>query len=441
MLTSQFTFMHLKQPKIIQGVQYQRSSASLNFVSGQSRFALDLDSDQLAESVEQVLNDLVPGTMEMAELARRHDAALAPYDTRTLIDILLGENILTESKPFGAARDGASLFHELRAHFRSHIAPSFADEPGAVKFSQGALTQEELKAWSIEYYFTTRFAEQCTVAALNHHGKPGLQALIEEFFIEEVGHDKLLERSLIGFGFTRTDLEQLSPHISTVAVMGMLLRSSLFDLPLFITLVGQLEGTEAQCRRYIAMLEKSGLPEDAIRPQITHELINIEHGHFDEALKMAVALESVGDQDIARCRRLLSLYGEMRKTVYPWVFPGTASTRPLTAEHYRDAWRSYAPSIKKTVLPIACANASESVARGLVRDFVELRKHPAIEWTADGDQHVAGAILEYSLWKLAYQEPGHIASIFAWLDATAHGATAEADAVPGFLRAAFAPTR
>jgi hypothetical protein len=355
-----------------------------------------------------------------------------------LIGILLGEHILTESAPFAAAKDGACLFHELRAHYRSDIAPTFADEPGAVKFSQGALTHEEFKAWSIEYYFTTRFAEQCTVAAINHHARPELQALIEAFFIEEVGHDKLLERSLSGLGFTRTDLEQLDPHISTVAVMGMLLRASLFDLPLFITLVGQLEGTEAQCRRYIAMLEQSGLPEEAIRPQITHELINIEHGHFGEALEMAVALGSVTDEDIARCRRLLSLYSEIRKTVYPWVFPGTAATRPLTADSYREAWRRYAPSIRLGVLPIACANAPESVARGLVRDFVELRKHACIEWTADGDQHVAGAILEFALWKLAYQEPERLAAILEWLDAAADGRTADA-AVPGFLRAAFEP--
>lgn len=429
--------MPLIQPKLIPGVQYQLAGASLSFVNGGHTFALDLDSVALAEAVQQVLDDLSTGTASAAELARRHDAALKPYDTPTLLGILSGENILTEARPADGMRDGSALFYELRAHHRAAIAPTLAHEPGALKYSRGELSHDDLKAWSIEYYFTTRFAEQCIVAAASQHANPPLQRLFEEFFIEEVGHDKLLERSLLGFGFSAADLETLTPHISTVAAMGMLLRASLFDLPLFVTLVGQLEGTEAQCRRYIALLEQSGLPHEAIHPQIVHEMINIEHGHFDEALDMAAALGSVDAADIERCQRLLALYAEMRKAVYPWVFAGTAAARPLDAASYLAAWRAHGPAIKKSLLSIACANAPEILSRSLARDFVELRKVPYVAWSPTADRHVAAAMLEYSLWKVAYQEPERIAGTLAWLDALADGRTADDGFVPRFLRVAL----
>lgn len=428
--------MQLKQPTLISGVQYRQSGATLDFVSGGYSFSLDLDNDRLAEGVRGVLDDLASGQVHVDALAARHDAALQPYDTQTLLGILAGENVLTEAQPFGL-KDGTALHYELRSHYQSSIQPGYADEPGAVKFNQGDLSHAELKSWSIEYYFTTKFAEQCIVAAANHHRNPTLQRMFEEFFVEEIGHDKLLERSLLGFGMSPEDIDGLTPHLSTVAAMGMLLKASLFDVPFFITLVGQLEGTEAQCRRYIALLEASGLPHEAIHPQIVHEMINVDHGHFDEAYKMSAALDGITERDIERCKRLLALYTEIRKSVYPWVFPGTAAARPITSETYLAAWRRHADAIKKAVLSIACANAPEALSRKLARMFSSLRKVDYVDWRADDVEQVAGATLEYALWKIAYQEPVQILEIFQWLDGVANGDAPDGLRVPESLRLAF----
>ena len=432
-MSSPVTF---KRPKFIDGVRYSREENSFLIRLLDTKFNLDLESEALANAVSEILERLTEGH-DYEQLIESFDRRLQPYSVDILLSLLDGQNVLTELPAHGTGKFGSSLYREVRAHFKSRLVPLFADEEGPQRFHDLQLSREELKAWTVEYYFTTRAAEQCIIAASNQRSNPVLQRLMQDFFIDEVGHDKLLERSLLGFGLRQDELEALTPHISTVAVMGLLLQAALFDVPLFITLVGQMEGSEAQSRRYIQLLERSGLPEAAIRPQISHEMINIENDHFGEALEMASALAHVSADDIERCTRMLHLHLEMRTTVYSHIFPTAKTSRTITPALFQEVWRNFGRNIRKTILPIAVSNSEEHAGKQFARDFVELRKVELLQWDPAQKSHVAGALLEYALWKLAYQEPERIGGTLRWLDAVVEGREVQRDNVPAYIVQAF----
>ena len=429
--------LHLVMPKFVDGVVYERTGQTINFTLNQITFALDLDTIELVDAVVEVCGELALGRQEAAELATKFNARLQPYGLNELLSILCNENILYDAKPGAPLLKGNSLFYQLKSHVASDLLPRYSSEPGVLKFHLKTVTKDELRAWSVQYYFVTRFAEQCVVGALNHSSNDALRRLLEEFFVGEVGHDKLLERSLIGFGYSEAAVQNLSPHISTVAMMGMLLRTSIFDIPLFITLLGQMEGSEERSRRYIALLQASGLPDAAIAPQITHEMINIEHDHFGEALEMSSTLPGILSSDIDRCRRQLILFTEMKIPAYASVFAGTQSRRYMKPADFRQAWSKYRRQIARAVLPIAAANAPEALARKFARDFVELHKIDPRQWNPDEKLDVAGAILEHALWKTAYQEPARLQGTLAWLDESISNVASDASMVPQFYVDAF----
>lgn len=418
------------QPKLIESVQYDRAIRTYKFRLGEGTFDLDLDSDMLADVVGEILADLRIGELSTANLAKCYDQKLGPHSITLLLDLLVEQNVITEASPPPLKKRGAALFHEVKSHYQTVLIPTFSKEEGVLKLHEGRMNSADLKAWAVEYYFTTRFAEQCIIAAVNQHTNPELRRIFEEFFIGEVGHDKLLERSLLGFGYKESELDSLTPHISTVAAMGLLLRSSIYDIPFFITLVGQMEGSEQQSRDYIRVLERSGLPPEAIQPQITHEMINIEQDHFGEALQMASVLDSVSVSDIDRCKRLIALHIEMRRSVYSHVFPGVSSSGEVSSDLLKNAWLDYGRHIRKAVLSIAVANAPEADSRRFAREFVELRKVGTIDWDPTQKVQVAAGMLEYSLWKLSYQEPERLNSTLRWLDATAVGDVFPVEKVP-----------
>lgn len=420
-------------PQLLTGAVCHRKGNSFEISLGEHSFDLNLESDALCDCVGEVLCELQEGKLTADELGARFDSRLSPYHVKQLVALLAGQSVLTERVEAPHLRSGVALYHEVRAEFLSSIAPRFATEPGILRFHRADLSAKEIEAWSIEYYFTTRYAEQCLITALDHRSDPALRECLEEFFIDEVGHDRLLHRSLVGFGYSHSDIDGLTPHISTVAAMGMLLRSSIYDLPFFITLVGQMEGSEKQSRSYIEMLERSGLPQEAIHSQIVHERINIEHGHFGEALELANRLGAVSGADIARCKRLLRLYLEMRCSVYPHVLHECASPRALDATRLGEAWARYAGSLRRSVLPIAVASSPEPSARRFARDYVELRKVPLIEWDPADPIHVAAAVLDYSLWKTAYQNSEMLDGAFSFLDDLAEGRQPVSRGEPSFL--------
>jgi len=427
------TVTTFQNPLLNPNTVFRKSGAAIRISLGKYFFDLELDTLELADAVERVLRSLELGLFGLVELREMFNSDLLPYNVDLLLGILTEKNVLTEQPQAVQMYSGTAFYHEIRADCRAHIIPRYATEVGAMKFHASDVSAKELEAWTIEYYFTTRFAEQCLATALNHRADASLHASLEEFFIDEVGHDRLMYRSLEGFGYSDTDIEGLVPHISTVATMGMLLRSSIYDLPFFVTLVGQMEGSEAQSRSYIAMLQNSGLPQEAIRSQVVHEMINIEHDHFGEALELAQLLAPISSAEIERCKRQLHLYLEMRVCVYSHIFPLVESTRRVDAVRIGRAWAQYGVNLRKSLLPIAISNSPERLARLLARDYVELRKVPLITWDPNLPEHVIGALLEYSLWKTAYQNADQLIASFRFLDGLAIGVRPNDDGVPAFL--------
>ena len=53
--------------------------------------------------------------------------------------------------------------------------------------------------------------------------------------------------------------------------------------------------------------------------------------------------------------------------------------------------------------------------------FVELRKVELVDWDPGKAIHVAAAMLQYSLWKLSYQEADTLPTTLSWLNAVARG--------------------
>ncbi len=169
---------------------------------------------------------------------------------------------------------------------------------------------------------------------LSYAGSTAARKLINEFYLEEFGHDELLLKSLASLGVTREDLFRTAPLPETAALYNALAYWARYDPLFFFTTLGPLEGREVEIDSFVTAARRRGLSAAFVEPVAAHARINKDGAHGLLARAIFDAIPVVAAADLARLRRLTGLFGRIYARFYAGVWrhyaAGGALVRPVT---------------------------------------------------------------------------------------------------------------
>lgn len=113
-----------------------------------------------------------------------------------------------------------------------------------------------------------------------------VRSLMNEFYVDEYGHDELILTGLNSLGISREDLADTMPLPGTMALCNSLCFWAASDPLFFFSTLGLLEGKDLKKDSYIDACERFGLPEAFVKPIRQHAMINLkgEHGNLTRCI-------------------------------------------------------------------------------------------------------------------------------------------------------------
>jgi hypothetical protein len=133
--------------------------------------------------------------------------------------------------------------------------------------------------------------------ALSFSFSQTLRQRFNEFYCEELGHDRLLLKALEAIGLTEKELFMSAPLRETVALCNALSYWARHDPLFFFTTLGPLEGGSADADSYVLAMQEKKMPDAFVSPIEKHANINknLEHGLLTRELFDSVPVVSVAD--------------------------------------------------------------------------------------------------------------------------------------------------
>lgn len=147
-----------------------------------------------------------------------------------------------------------------------------------------------------------------------------VRKLMNEFYVDEYGHDELILRGLNALGITREDLEDTMPLPETMALCNALCYWAAADPLFFFSTLGLLEGKDLKKDSYIEACERFGLPDAFVGPIRQHAMINLkgEHGNLTRCIFRE--LPPIDEQTVKRLRRETHLFVNIYNNFYTAVW-------------------------------------------------------------------------------------------------------------------------
>jgi hypothetical protein len=168
--------------------------------------------------------------------------------------------------------------------------------------------------------------------ALPFPGNAEVRRLLNEFYREEVGHDRLLLKSLEHIGLSEPRLRASVPLPATMGLCNALSYWSRHDPLFFLSTLGPLEGREVEIDSFVAAANTKGLPDGFVRPIAAHAGINKDCAHGALTRQIFSAIPAISFNDAARLKRLTVLFVQIYDRFYESIWTHYRSGAPLLRE-------------------------------------------------------------------------------------------------------------
>jgi hypothetical protein len=147
-----------------------------------------------------------------------------------------------------------------------------------------------------------------------------VRQIINAFYCEELGHDRLLLQSLESIGLTEAELFESIPLQQTMALCNALSYWARHDPLFFFTTLGPLEGRDVEIDSYVTAMRQKGLPEAFVGPIYTHANINKNSEHGLLTREIFEQLPIVASEDAARIIRQTVLFISIYNQFYSGIW-------------------------------------------------------------------------------------------------------------------------
>jgi hypothetical protein len=144
--------------------------------------------------------------------------------------------------------------------------------------------------------------------ALSFPANRRVRERLNEFYAEELGHDRILLEALESLGLSAGRLEESIPLAGTMGLCNSLAYWARHDPLFFLTTLGPLEGRDVDVDSFVRAAESKGLPEAFVGPIRRHAHINRDSRHGLLTRDIFAEIPLVGAEDVQRVLRLTGLF-------------------------------------------------------------------------------------------------------------------------------------
>jgi hypothetical protein len=170
--------------------------------------------------------------------------------------------------------------------------------------------------------------------ALSFSFNQTLRQKFNTFYCEELGHDRLLLKSLEAIGITEEMLFLSAPLRATAALCNALSFWARHDPLFFFTTLGPLEGQVGEEDSYVRAMREKRLPDAFITPIETHANINRHSGHGLLTRELFDSLGHVSTEDANRVLRqtplFIALYDQFYAEIWEHYSVSHGLLRPIS---------------------------------------------------------------------------------------------------------------
>ena len=294
-----------QQPRLREAVRVQISGEGCSLRYREEEYAIELAVETQSDATH-LLELLRQGGHSVAELTQKVPSISGEVG-RICRDLdrfgLLTETLNT---PVDAKR-GAQFYRELE-RFIERVKRRYSTRPFYQGLVNGTISREQLIGYALEYYHVVRMCPGLLAPCLSHHESPKTFHILQDFFVSELNHDKLLARALETVGIGNRELERLVPLPMTFSVccsLGVYARQHpmSFKAALFLFEEPDHEFNAAFEQRCDAV----GLPKAFYMPIFEHASIN-EEGEHDQISEMLFAeVPCISDEEQLIVRRHMAI--------------------------------------------------------------------------------------------------------------------------------------
>lgn len=236
---------------------------------------------QYQEDTIKLLRLLQKGGIKLDEL--RESCSHIEDEIEPLLAELNHRGFLQETpvKTTNQPMSGKQFYREIYRFIESYRR-RFPPSPFSEKMANSTISKNQLIGYALESYHVTHLCPRLLAPALAQYESIKTQKLLQEFFISELYHDKLIEKSLISVGFTNKQIEEMLPLPMTFNVCTTLaIFAQQHPLSFKVALLLFEQDDKMFHKLFKQQSEALGLPDDFYKPILLHAGINEEGEHED----------------------------------------------------------------------------------------------------------------------------------------------------------------
>ncbi|WP_437599872.1 iron-containing redox enzyme family protein [Sorangium sp. So ce590] len=289
-----------EKPRLRANVSIQVNDARCVLRYREQEYEIELAPETRSDAL-LLLEMLRAGGHSLDELSRKLPS-LAD-EVGTICRDLDRFSLLTETslKPVEAKR-GSQFYREL-GRLIERVKRRYNTRPYYQGLLSGTIGREQLIGYALEYYHIVRMCPGLLAPSLSHHESRKTREILQGFFVSELNHDVLLERSLAAVGVGRSELDRLVPLPMTFSVccsLGVYARLHPMTFKAALFLFEEPDGDFNAA--FKARCDALGLPKEFYDPIFEHASINEEgeHDHISELLFADVPCISEEEQHVVK---------------------------------------------------------------------------------------------------------------------------------------------
>ncbi|MDJ0679849.1 MAG: iron-containing redox enzyme family protein [Xenococcaceae cyanobacterium MO_167.B52] len=185
----------------------------------------------------------------------------------------------TQRKIISSGVTGDQFYREVY-RFIERLKRKFPSSPFCQKMADGTISREQLIGYALESYHVTHLCPRLLAPSIANYESTATQKLLQDFFVSELHHDRLLENSLKSVGIEGAQLKQIQPLPMTFAVcsaLGVFAQQHPLSFKAALMLFEQ--DDKIFHKLYKQQCQSNQLPAEFYQPILLHGRINEEGGH------------------------------------------------------------------------------------------------------------------------------------------------------------------
>lgn len=245
-------------------------------------------SSEDRQEFARLLKLLQTGGMSSEQLAQacpqfreQIDELLIEFDRRGLL-------AKPQSYETSSVITGRQFYQEL-TRFLDRLKSQFPPSSFLQQMARGNIDLNQMLGYVLESYHVTHLCPRLLAPCLANYESATTQKLLQDFFVSELHHDRLMENSLTSLGIKEEQIKQMQPLPMTFAVcstLGVFARQDPLSFKAALILFE--EDDEKFHELFQQQCQALKLPAEFYQPILLHARIN-EEGAHDRLTEMLLA--------------------------------------------------------------------------------------------------------------------------------------------------------